>query len=340
VKTLGLVLAASLAAGCQVTDADLANGALVSFDLTPAATSTDRFTIDLDGQVTAGFTSPQPATLTVTVDGQPVVEQAIDLSAQLSQDLHLTIPLDAAGPNEISASVAYHDAQLSADSTVTVGMTAPTITVPDLTQTYTPNVGLDATGTITVAAANGYAVDAVETSVDDGPWQPATADGSGGWAVDLFDPDIGTVDVAVRATVSIDGHADQTIVHKAMTVAPRFDCDDSTLMLPSEMLLSRNVENRVMVGYFGLPGRGHDVTFELTGVATNLPGSPTVTVASQTVDYGTTQMHVAISTDPLRCADTGGTFCDTPYDLTVLVDGVELCTTTNVSQYGVIRRYF
>ncbi|MBS1125026.1 MAG: hypothetical protein H6Q90_7254 [Deltaproteobacteria bacterium] len=335
-----MFVVAATTAGCQVEDADLANGALSSFTLTPAATTTDRFSMDYTGTVTSGFTSERPATLLVKVDGQPVVQQAVDLSNQLSQPLQISVPLAVEGPNAVSAELEYQGATLSQDSVITVMMAAPTITIPTFTQTYTAHVGLRATGKVQVAAAAGYAVEEVATSTDDGPWQPATSDGIGGWDVVIADPDIGDVNVAVRAEVSIDGHATAAISHSTMHVNPIFNCGAASSMLPTTTLIRQNSnENRVMVGYFGPPGQGHDVSFILTGNASDFPGSPLVTVVSETVAYGTVEIHAAFHTDPLRCVNNP---CDTNYNLSAMVDGVVLCSTTGGaggSFFGIVRDF-
>jgi len=335
-----MLMLVATTSGCQAEDADLENGALATFELMPAATTTDRFSMAYSGTVTAGFTSERPATLVVKVDGQPVAQQAVDLSEQLTLPLQITVPLAADGPNAVSAELEYYGARLSRDSVITVTMTAPTITIPTLTQTHMAHVGLDATGKVQVTAAAGYAVDAVATSTDDGPWQPAVPDGSGGWDVVIVDPDIGDVDVAVRAEVSIDGHATAAIAHSTMHVDPIFDCATASSMLPTTTLLRQNSgENRVMVGYFGQPGQGHDVSFILTGNASDFPGNPLVTVVSETVASGSVEIHAAFNTNALRCANNP---CDTSYNLSAMVDGVVTCSTTGGtggSFFGVVRDF-
>lgn len=338
-----ILLLAAATAGCQVDDADLEHGALATFALAPAATMTDHFSMMYTGSVTAGFRSEQPGTLIVKVDGQPVVQQAVDFSKDLTQALTIAVPLTAEGPNAVSAELDYEGATLSADSLVTVSMTAPTITIPTFNQTYTPHVGLAAAGTIQVSAAAGYTVTAVATSIDAGPWMPATANASGGWDATLVDPDIGDVDVAVRADVAVDGHSESTIAHAIMHVAPIFDCTQpATSMLPSTTLLATGFggqatgENRVLIGYFGQPNRGHDASFILTGSAPEFQGSPVVSVVSSTVSYGTTEVHAAFSTGILRCNPNNASSCDNPYDLTVMVDGVVVCSTTG-RVFGVVR---
>jgi len=338
-----LVLLAAVTAGCAVDDADLEHGALATFTLTPSATMTDHFSMAYTGSVTAGFRSEQPGTLIVKVAGQPVVQQAVDFSKDLTQAVQITVPLTAEGPNAVAAELDYQGATLSTDSVVTVSMTAPMITIPTFTQTYTPHVGLSATGTIQVAAAMGYSVTAVATSVDAGPWMPAIANSSGGWDATLVDPDIGDVDVAVRADVAIDGHSESTIAHATMHVAPIFDCTQAaTSMLPSTTLLATGFggfatgENRVMVGYFGQPNKGHDASFILTGNAPEFQGNPVVTVVSSTVSFGTTEVHAAFNTGVLRCNPNNASSCDNPYDLSVMVDGVIVCSTTGRS-FGIVR---
>jgi len=309
-----VLLLAAATAGCQVQDADLEHGALATFSLAPAATMTDHFSMMYTGSVTAGFRSEQPGTLTVKVDGQPVVQQAVDFSKDLTQALSITVPLTAEGPNAVSAELDYQGATLSTDSLVTVSMTAPTITIPTFTQTYTPHVGLAATGTIQVSAAAGYTVTAVATSID-----------------------------AVRAEATVDGHGESTIAHAVMHVAPIFDCTQpATSMLPSTTLLATGFggqatgENRVMIGYFGQPNRGHDASFILTGNAPEFQGNPVVSVVSSTVSYGTTEVHAAFTTGILRCNPNNANSCDNPYDLTVMVDGVVVCNTTGRT-FGVVR---
>src|SRR5512135_3630846 len=96
-------------------------------------------------------------------------------------------------------------------------------------------------------------------------------------------------------------------------------------MLPSTTLTSQT-EQRVMVGYFGRADGGHDATFVLTGTPQQgVQG----TVASQTVDYGATQVHVAFSPGALRPCDQ----CQpTSYTLAALVDGVQICQKTAFGQ--------
>ncbi|MCX5746327.1 MAG: hypothetical protein NT062_27940, partial [Proteobacteria bacterium] len=335
-------------AGCQIEDADLAEDAITEFTIAPAAMTTDRFSMHYTGTVTAGFTSARPATLTINVAGQPVVSQSIDLSTQLTQPVDVVVPLSAEGPNAVSAELTYQGATLAEDSVITVAITAPSITIPTFAQAYTAHVGLSATGKVLVTAAAGYTVDAVATSVDSGPWQPTTSDGAGGWDATLVDPDIGDVDVAVRAQVWIDGHAGTLTSHATMHVNPVFDCEAQASMLPSSTLLVTGQnsqgtgENRVMVGYFGKPGL-HDATFTIAGNANAFQGNPLITVVSQTVSSTSTEVHVAFNTNQLRC-DTGNqTTCNTSYNLAAIVDGVQLCATTGGgagTYYGVVKRLF
>jgi len=328
-RTLSVMyLLAATAAGCGIDDADLENGALASFTLTPAATTTDRFTMAYTGSVTSGFTSAQPATLTVKVDGQPVVEQAIDLSSSLTQAIQITVPLAAEGPNAVSAEMAYQGATLSQDSVITVAMTAPMFTFPTFTQTLNAQ-GLTAAGTIMVAPAAGYTVDEVAVSADAGPWVPAVSDNAGGWVATMINPDIGDVDVAVRAQVSIDGHAEATIAHKTMHVNPIFNCTTpAASMLPSTELIRNQNNNgqevRVMTGYFGQPDQGHDVTFTILA-RPDINNVPTdITLVGETLRYGYTDILVGYPTARLDC---GNNPCTRGYDLRVLIDGVEHCKT-------------
>lgn len=351
-KQLNLVLAALAAtSACAVQDADLAGGALATFSFSPDATSTDRFSMHFTGTVEAGYAAPRPATLVVRVAGQPVVSKAVDLSASLTGALDVEVPLAAEGPNAVSAELTYEGATLTQLASIDVAMAAPTITQPSYAKAYTPHVGMIATGTVQVAAAAGYAVDAVESSLDGGPWQPATPDGAGGWAVTLRDPDLGDRDVAVRAQVSVDGRVRALTSHATLHVDPIFDCatpDVSMLPSPNMYLTSTQgstaaSENRVLVGYFGAAGK-HDVTVVLTGNASGFQGNPLVTVVSQTIAQATADVHVAVNTGLLRC-DTGQnqTACATNYNLAALVDGVQVCATTGGAGgtfFGQVRRIF
>ena len=325
-----MCLLAATTVGCGIDDADLANGALASFTLTPAATTTDRFTMAYSGSVTSGFRSEQPGTLTVKVDGQPVAQQAIDLSSALTQPIQITVPLAAEGPNAVSAEVAYQDATLSQDSVITVAIAIPMITFPTFTQTLNTG-GLTAAGTIQVAPASGYAVDEVAVSADGGPWVPAVSDNAGGFLATMINPDIGDVDVAVRAQVSIDGHAEATIAHQTMHVNPIFSCTTpGASMLPSvELIRGQNnnngQEDRVMTGYFGRPDQGHDVTFTILA-RSDINNTPTdITLVGQTLRYGFTDLLVGFPTGGLNC---GNNPCTRGYDLRVLIDGVEHCKTS------------
>jgi hypothetical protein len=327
-----LILCAALAGGCVATDADTLDGSLASLTFTPAATSRNVFTVDVSGALAVRYTSPEPAVVEISVDGAVVLTQSLDVSSALSVNLTATVPLHA-GPNQIVAAAHYQGETLSQQVVVNAAMTAPTITLPTWTSTYTAHQGLVARGTITVAADAAYAVVGADVSVDGGPWQPATSDGAGGWAAAIVNPDIGASDVAVRVTTAVDGATATTDAHGTLTIAPVFDCTSPTSMLPSNNFIQNNgTEQRVLAGYFGRPDGGHSVAFVLSFI--DDVGVHYTSVGS-TLNYGIAELEAAFNVSRGRCQNNQ-TSCSLSYDLAVLVDGAPLC---NQPAFGQITRF-
>lgn len=328
-----LALLAIAAASCVVPDAD-PPGAIADLTLAPAATSVDVFHVQVSGQATVDYTSDEPALLELWVDGALVAQTSLAFEAALTAPIDLQIPLGD-GPNEIVGTLTYHGEATSRRFAVEVAMTAPTITIPTWSKTYTAHVGMNVTGRIDVTAPAAYTVVAVDVSLDGGAWEPAAPAAAGAWDATMIDPDLGDSDVAIRVTTAVEGHRAQTVVHDVLHVDPIFECA-ATSMLPDTRLV-RNVgtEVRTLVGYFGRPSGGHGVTFYLSANSPNLPGNPRITIASQTNTYGTTAMVVAFGVGAFSC-DTGAGSCDMPYDLQASIDGVALPT---CASFGVIRRF-
>lgn len=328
-----LLVTAAVAGGCVTTDADTLDGALGALSITPATTATDVFTVEVHAMVDVAYTSADPVVLEITDDGATVVSTSLDVTSAMMVEAHLTVPLHP-GPNKLVAIAHYRGDALTQEAVIDAAMTAPTITLPSWTTTYTVHEGKVATGTITVAANAAYAVDAVEVAVDGGPWQPAPSDGNGGWAATITDPDIGDSDVAVRVTTSVDGQRQQTTAHGVLTIAPVFDCAGPGAMLPSTDFIQNNgTEQRVMAGYFGRPDGGHSVDFVLGFTDEQ---NIRYAVVGSTLRYGTNQIETSFNVSRGRCNTNNTTSCTMNYDLTVLVDGVQLCTRTG---YGKITRY-
>lgn len=328
-----LLLVALLGAGptgCVLDDADRDGAAILDLSATAAATDVNVFHVAVDASVEVAFTSVEPAVLTVSVDGAEVQRATLDVSSSRTADAAFDVPL-AAGANAIELTLRYGGATSSQGLVVTAGMTAPTVTLPTWASTFTPDVGLDLTGTIAVAADPAYQVLAVETSLAGDPWQPAVL-GADGWTATLTNPDLGTSDVAVRVTTGIGPERAVLELHDTVDVAPIFDCGDGASMSPSTLMFRSNgTEQRVMRGYFGRPSGGHDVTFAL--FAQGELGD--VTVVSAPVLYGTTALHVAYGVTAMRC-NSNQNDCDLPYDLTAYVDGVQVCTQPD---FGAVRSF-
>lgn len=317
-----LSLMMPLVGACVVTDADTFEGALASLEVAPASSTRNVFTVDVTGALAVNYTSPEPAVLEISVDGAGVLTQSLDLATTLGVDLAATVPLHE-GPNQIVVLARYHGETLSKQFVVDAAMAPAAITLPSWTPTYIAHEGLTMTGTIGVVADPAYEVTAVAVAVDGGPWLPSTPAAGGGWQATITDPDIGDSDVAVRATTSVDGHQAVTETRGVLTVAPIFDCTSGTSMLPDNDLIQNNTtEQRLMVGYFGQPDGGHDVSFVIDFTDEN---GDAYTVASSTVRYGITQIAVSWNVNRLRCDTNNGT-CASPYDLRVFVDGVLRCS--------------
>jgi hypothetical protein len=315
---------------CVVEDADQEGAAVLQLEVATAATETNLFSTEVTGSFEVQYASADPATIEFAIDGAVVETQTFDVSEARTATFAADLPL-AEGPNEIDVRLRYHGESLARSLVVGATMTAPTITLPTWTSTFTPDVGLTITGDIGVTADGAYQVLDVATSIDGGSWTPAV-DGANGWAATLTDPDIGRSDVAVRVTLGLDEHRLVTVVHDSVDVAPVFDCGDSDSMAPTtRMLRSNATEQRIMRGYFGRPDGGHDVSFVISGDAEQ----GFVTVVSSTTAYARTSIHAAWVVGALRC-DGNGNDCDLPYDLEVLVDGVSVCSQTH---FGDVRSF-
>lgn len=318
---------------CVVDDAD-PPGAIAGLELAPAATVVDVFHVQVSGRADVDFMSDQPAVLQLWVNGVLAAQSSMSFADTLTAPIDVTVPLDD-GPNDIVATLTYHGEAATRRFAVAAAMTAPVITLPTWATAYTEHVGMRVTGNIGVTANPAYEVAAVEVSLDGGPWAPAAKAAAGGWDATMSDPDIGDSDVAVRVTTTVEGHTAHVELHDILHVDPVFACA-STSMLPDTRLI-RNVgtEIRTMVGYFGRPDGGHGISFLVTASSPNLPGNPRLTIASQTSTYSTTSMLVSYGINVFSC-DTGADSCDMPYDLAVLVDGVQLASCPG---FGVIRRF-
>lgn len=297
--------------------------ALQMFQLTPAATAVNVFSANLSGKIQVGYTSDQVATLEIQVDGATLHQSSLDVSTALDLPFVVAVPLTREGQNEIVGTVSYQGETLTQRLTVDAAMTAPTITLSTFTTTFTPHVELRVTGNVTVVADPAYAIDAVEFSVDSGPFLPAAQQGTGLFRLDIVNPDLGLRDVAVRVITSTDHHQQTTITHNTMSVAPIFNCaTPATSMLPdNDLIRDMRTETRTMIGYFGHPG--HDISFVIRA---DVPGDGPYVVASRTANYGSLALSADFFVDRLRCPNAP---CTLRYSLEAVVDGVSLCSNSN-----------
>lgn len=306
-------------------------GALQSFELTPAATAVNVFSVDVSGSATFGHLSDEPATLDILVGGASVYQESFDVSTELSASFQAAIPLPREGSNEIVGVLRYRGKELTRQLTVAAAMDAPTLEFPVWAPSYTPGEGITLAGNVVVTADAAYTIDGVYYSIDGGERLPAASLGNGEYGIALVDPDIGKSTVAVEVETSSDFHGRTTTFFDPIQVDPIFDCNSpATSMLPSnDLIRDQRNENRIMVGYFGDPDGAHDVSFVLSGNPLDGP----IQAVGQTLVHGRTAMSVAFDVGELRCENAP---CDLPYALAVFVDGQQLCSRTD---FGVVTRY-
>lgn len=324
-----LFLAATLTmAACTVEDADLAESpAVIEFSMTPSADQTNTFTVEVSGEVTFGYLSPEPATLDILVEGASVYQQTFDVSQSDSASFTAAVPLSQLGQNDVVGVVRYYGQELTAVAEVEVAFAAPAITVPAWQQTYVESESLTLSGELEIAPADGYTIDDVAFKVDDAEWLAATAVSDGVYQVEIVNPDIWDSDVDLRVVTSTDGHVQETHAFTTITVDPIFDCADHAAMLPENgMVRQVGTENRVMLGYFGHPG--HAVAFEIA--ATGVENIGDLAVTSSMLTNGRFAVTEQFLVDDFRCG--GDTTCQLDYGLTALVDGVEICSEVDFGQ--------
>jgi len=213
----------------------------------------------------------------------------------------------------------------------------PVVTFPTWTADH------DQSQVVQVAAPPGWKIDHVEYSVDGGKWTEATPTGTdNGYTVALTNLDIGPNTVALRVESSYRDQSQTDLFYSTTPdIAPVFDCTTpAASMLPSPTLQHDNgTEVRTMVGYFGDPAGGHDVTFTMDFTDGN--GNAFQNVGS-IVSYGSNAITVSFNVATAWCNTNpggpgNGVDCDLPYGLTVSVDGVQLCTNPT---FGVVHNYW
>lgn len=307
--------------------------ALQSFELFPAANAVNVFAVTMTGTIGFGYLSDEPATIEVRVEGAIAVELEISAEESAFAQVSIAVPLAREGSNEVVATIRYAGEERSISDAVDVAMDAPVVTFPVWAQPFTPGVGLNASGNVTVVADNAYAVTLVEYAVDGGAWTPATNAGGNAWSVLITNPDVGSSDVAVRVTTVADGHAKMTEFHSVLSVPSVFLCASTTSMQPNTTLIqNQRLENRVMDGYFGRPDGGHTPAFTITATTPAGQGNETYVIVGRVIERGIVSMTVEYSVDRLQC---GGN-CNLPYVLAFLMDGAPVCSQTafgNVHEY-------
>ncbi len=91
-----------------------------SFALVPASDTTASLATQVTGTATLGYTSDQPASAEVYVDGALAWSDSFDVSVDPSVSFDTSLPLSGEGDHDIVGVVRYGDVELSDASTVTV----------------------------------------------------------------------------------------------------------------------------------------------------------------------------------------------------------------------------
>lgn len=201
--------------------------------------------------------------------------------------------------------------------------------------------------TLKVTPAPGWTIARVEYSTDGINWLQATPGTDDNYSVVLTNLDIGTSELTLRVTST---YLDQTEVNlfysEIKNVAAVFDCTaPTTSMLPSStMILQDGTEVRTLVGYFGDPLRGHAVVayIDFTDEPAGGGAGSAYQIEGVIDTYARTEITASFQVSHATCirpvpAPPGGGECTGPcsvnYGLTVLVDGVQICTSAD---FGVI----
>lgn len=310
-SVLGLV---STLGACAVSDADLDGSSVQTFTLAPAAADTGVYEIGLSGGAELAFTSELPATLEITVEGQPVYSESFATNKSTTLPLSVTVPLLRAGRNEIVATLSYNGGTQTVVTAVTVTEPTTDVTLPTFSTAH------DQMQTVTVAPAAGWTVTGVEYSVNGGSFMDATGSGTS-FDLALNGLDIGDNELVllVHSDNAGNEHVDRVVTTIA-GIVPVFNCDTpGDSMLPTtDLVRSQQQDVRSMVGYFGDPARPHDILFVIDYDDIDGPITSTATIVTRSRDT------VAVSFNT-RSANRPDLRQSQPYALSLVVDGKQVC---------------
>lgn len=327
----GRIVLLALLAGCTVEDADLLqNPAMSTLDVTA---STDQLAIrssQITGTLTLGYTSDQLVAIRILDNGAPVWA-GTSPAADLAIPIDATITLDPF-ENDVVVEATYNGQVAQQQIALAVPVLDPTVAFPTFTNTYTPRVGMITTGSLAVSAPEGYTVDAVTWSVDGGAWNAAVALDTGGWGVEIVDPDIGTSRIDVTVTTSTGDYAHDTTFTGSFSVAPVFDCEPTSMLPDNDMIQNIGTEERALIGYFGRPEGGHFVQFTVEGQS----NGDNYLVVGRNLRVDPAAIETEFNISRIACNNNNDNNCGTPYTLTAYVDGSQVCNRAN---FGQISRY-
>lgn len=221
--------------------------------------------------------------------------------------------------------------------------TEPTVTFPAWSADH------NQTASVKVKPAEGWTIASVEYSIDGVKWSKAEgpapaaagaavpADGTP-YTVTLDNLDIGDSELTLKVTSSYRGQTEVDYFYSEISgVQPVFDCAAASIAPSADMVRNVDTEQRTLMGYFGQPEGGHTVTASISFVSINQNAYENV---GRIVSQGSDSLTVSFDVREATC-DTGNGpnnwhDCDTPYTLTLWVDGAEICS----QQVGNIHTYW
>jgi hypothetical protein len=316
-----LLVSFALSAGaCAIHDADTDNGAALALSLDTEAAAVSSYEVDVTITGEFAFLSDEAAVLDLSVNGNIVHSQDIDVTTSMTSTINATLPLSKAGPNEVVATLRYYGEELSERASVDLQLPAPTLAFPSWTTAH------EQSGTLSVSAPAEWSIEEVALSVDDGEFLPLEDMGEGVFLANLKDLDIGDSTLTARVITNNGGHTQEHLFHDTVEgVVAVFDCSAMSSMQPTTQLIgNNNYEIRTMRGYFGDPDGGHTITFMVGFVNDN---GDAYENPARIMTYGRNSMDVELDVNRFRCNDP----CQDDYDLSLYVDGQLFCEQTNYS---------
>ena len=147
--------------------------------------------------------------------------------------------------NIIVDSLSYGKISQSKTFKVILTPNTPTFTFPSTWITnFSDSTGMSVSGTGTLTMDTNYELKQVLLSVDNNGYLPQTFtnnnDGTYSIALKTKNPDIGTSLVNVKFIVIVNGREKVYQFNDSFSVAPVFDCNDTSLMSPSNDMIQEN----------------------------------------------------------------------------------------------------